>query len=122
MKWCHWCVRKKYVKKLLILNYCLNFSAPKSCPEGYLYYEKLGQCYKVSRDNLNWSTARLKCQNLGADLATIGSIELQDFVVDMAGYFYLFIYIYTCMITQNRNLYININLLSSRILNNTRCC
>jgi len=49
-----------------------------SCPAGWRYYN--GNCFYTSTDEVNQPTARLLCQAMGADLASISNPEEWDFI------------------------------------------
>jgi len=52
-----------------------------SCPSGWSEFQ--GKCYKYFNEQMTWTDARDKCWSHAANLASINSIEENDFVADL---------------------------------------
>ncbi|KAI8488046.1 hypothetical protein Bbelb_341640 [Branchiostoma belcheri] len=55
-----------------------NCQQAKPCPTGWSGYET--HCYKLMRDKANWEKAKLRCEQLGANLASIKSRDEANFI------------------------------------------
>ncbi|RUS84589.1 hypothetical protein EGW08_007684, partial [Elysia chlorotica] len=57
---------------------------PPSCPQGWELTSRTGMCLKTFFNRLNWSEARLECQNEGADLVRVFydsmRLDLKDYI------------------------------------------
>jgi len=55
-----------------------------SCPDGWYYYNGTESCFYVSTTQLDQSTARSRCQQMDADLASISDQAEMNFVISIS--------------------------------------
>jgi len=55
-----------------------------ACPAGWYLYEDIGMCFFMSSIRLNQLAARLECQKMGGDLASITDEAETDFVASIS--------------------------------------
>lgn len=78
----HICTSSAFIRRmsfLLIAALAISTSA-FSCPLGYINYSLNNQCYTTTIDALNWYDARDRCEALGGVLATIDSLDVNNFI------------------------------------------
>jgi hypothetical protein len=65
---------------LSLLSLSSVFSSSLLCPVGYILSSVNNQCYTTTIESYSWTEARSQCEILGSVLATITSIELNNFI------------------------------------------
>ena len=56
---------------LCVQCFDINTFLANKCDERAVYFPHTDQCYKVDASKSSWSDARIKCQEIGGDLASI---------------------------------------------------
>uniref|UniRef100_A0AC34G4E2 C-type lectin domain-containing protein n=1 Tax=Panagrolaimus sp. ES5 TaxID=591445 RepID=A0AC34G4E2_9BILA len=56
---------------------------PTNCPNNWSFYETTGYCYYVGVNNITWESAQDSCVLQGSNLASIHSIDENNFVLNL---------------------------------------